>query len=152
MKIKSLAIAALVLTLGCDSVNEPSPSVAETQESVLAVNDQFNDIAENLDKEGFLELYDEDSLWISPTEGPVAGLGLPDGTFQFLVDNDGVISHTAEHVFVSGDGELAVLIGEYDLAVEAVGAEAAGTYLYVLDRNQEGSWVIRVDMFNEYAS
>lgn len=43
------------------------------------------------------------------------------------------------------------MIGTYNLNIEAVGAQAIGTYLFVLERNGD-EWDIVVDMFNQHAA
>lgn len=125
----------------------PSANVAD----LASYNDSYNEIIANYDMDGFLDLYTNNPLWIAPTEAPVSGLEVPRNTFGFITAKKGNLSHTADHTFFSKDGSQAVLIGQYDVEIAAVGKKGTGTYLFVLEREGDG-WKIVVDMFNEHKS
>lgn len=130
------------------------PSVADdsnVEQELTAYNDQYNRIVAEYDLEAFLALYNDAPLWIAPEKPPVAGLDVPAGTFGFIVDNEGVFSHSFDEFFVSDDGTQAVMIGGYDLNVEKVGVAAQGTYLFVMERNGN-DWTIVADMFNQHVA
>ena len=112
-------------------------------------NDRYNQIIETYDLEAFLALYNDTPLWIAPETQAVAGLDVPRGTFGFIIENEGKLTHTFDELIVSDDGSQAVMIGTYALNVEKVGAKAEGTYLFVLERTDDG-WDIVVDMFNQH--
>jgi len=116
-----------------------------------AYNDTYNQIIETYDLEAFVALYNDAPLWIEPDKAPIAGLDVPRGTFGFIIENEGKLTHSFDELIVSDDGTQAVMIGEYGLDIAKVGAKATGTYLFVLERNGEG-WDIVVDMFNRHTA
>ncbi|WP_342077793.1 nuclear transport factor 2 family protein [Yoonia sp. SS1-5] len=122
---------------------------AEIENELTAYNDRYNEIIRDYDLDAFVALYNDTPLWIAPDTPPVAGLDVPRGTFGFIIQNEGFLTHSFDELFVSDDGTQAVMIGRYDLDVEKAGAQAEGTYLFVLQRNGEG-WDIVVDMFNQH--
>lgn len=119
------------------------------EQELTAYNDQYNEIVADYDLEAFLALYNDTPLWIAPEQPPVAGLDVPAGTFGFIIENEGVFSHSFDEFFVSDDGTQAVMIGGYDLKVAKAGVAAQGTYLFVMAREGDG-WNIVADMFNQH--
>ncbi|MBT8154670.1 nuclear transport factor 2 family protein [Epibacterium ulvae] len=142
--LKGFALATLIATtvLAADDIR-----MAEFE----AYNDRYNEIIANYDLEAFMNLYNDSPLWIEPDKAPIAGLEVPGGTFGFIVQNEGALTHTFDELKISDDGSQAVMIGTYALDIEKVGAKAEGTYLFVLERNGD-SWDIVVDMFNQHAA
>lgn len=129
-----------------------SSAIAENSQeeaALTALNDQFNAYAEAYDLNGFLSLYDPEILWIAPGEHPSPGYEEPSKTFQFLIDQKGMLSHTIDHLFISQDGSQAVMIGDAIIKAEPAGLDATGTYLFVL-KQQDGEWQIIVDMFHQH--
>lgn len=137
--------ASLFLLSACSPVSSAAPA----QEDLVQYNQSYNQIVASYDMDGFLGLYADNPLWIAPTDTPVAGLDIPRNTFGFITEKKGVLTHSADHTFFSKDGSQAVLIGQYDIAIDAVGRKGSGTYLFVLQREGE-DWKIVVDMFNEH--
>ncbi|MDW3180767.1 nuclear transport factor 2 family protein [Roseobacter sp.] len=130
------------------------PSAAQDagiQQDLTAYNDRYNEIVAAYDLEAFLALYNDAPLWIAPETPPVAGLKVPAGAFGFIAENKGEFSHSFDHFFVSDDGSMAVMIGGYDADIEAAGVAAQGTYLFVMQRDDDG-WAIVADMFNQHAA
>lgn len=121
------------------------------EQELTAYNDRYNEIIADYDLEAFLALYNDAPLWIAPENPPVAGLDVPTGTFSFIIENEGVFSHSFDRFFVSDDGTQAVMIGGYDLNVEKASVAAQGTYLFVMQRNGDG-WDVVADMFNQHAA
>lgn len=120
-----------------------------TKADLVSYNAEYNKIAASYDMDAFLGLYSNNPLWIAPTKAPAAGLDVPRNTFGFLSAQKGILTHSADHTFFSKDGSQAVLIGRYDIAMNAVGVKADGTYLFVMQREGDG-WKIIIDMFNEH--
>lgn len=143
----STIIAATLMLGACSPATSTAP--LPTKADLVSYNAVYNKIAANYDMDAFLELYSDHPLWIAPTVAPAAGLEVPRNTFGFLSAKKGILTHTADHSFFSKDGSQAVLIGRYDIAINAVGIKADGTYLFVLERDGD-DWKIIVDMFNEH--
>lgn len=150
MRLISSVTAIALATLSATSSFADGHADAIRQE-LSAYNDTYNQIIETYDLEAFVGLYNDAPLWIAPKEAPIAGLDVPRGTFGFIIEKEGQLTHTFDELVVSDDGSQAVMIGTYNLNIEAVGAKATGTYLFVLEREGEG-WNIVVDMFNEHVS
>lgn len=63
------------------------------------------------------------------------------------------MSHTVEDLFISVDGTQAVMKGVTRAAVESQRFQLEGSYIFVLERANEGApWQIVLDMFNNYAA
>lgn len=142
----ALSVAALLLSI--------APSFADTATDTVraelhAFNDRFNAYAEAYDVDGIVSLYDEKALWIAPKTPPVAGLETPRNTFSFLTENKGSITHSVDELIISDDGSQAVMIGGVEVLVEQAGMDFDGTYLFVLERDDE-DWKIVADMFHQY--
>ena len=142
--LKGFALATLIAT---PALAANDAQIAEFE----AYNDLYNEIIETYNLEAFIALYNDAPIWIDPAKAPVDGLDVPSGTFGFIVQNEGQLTHTFDELKISDDGSQAVMIGTYDLNIEAVGAQATGTYLFVLERNGD-EWDIVVDMFNQHAA
>ncbi|MFY0595240.1 MAG: nuclear transport factor 2 family protein [Cognatishimia sp.] len=135
------------------------PAIAEThaqaqaRESLIAFNDRFNEFAATHDASGLLSLYGEDAFWIAPATRPAKGRdGVPRQTINFMSENKGQLSHTIEDLFISDDGTQAVMKGVTRAAVESQGFKLEGSYIYVLEReNEDDQWQIVLDMFSNYA-
>lgn len=128
-------------------------SVATVQASVekelIAFNDRFNEVVENKDMDGFLDLYSKKVWWIAPATPPVIGHTEPTKTFQFITTNQGVLTHTIDKLSVSKDGTQAVMIGTAIVKVSKVGLDVDGTYLFVLEK-ENGVWKIQTDMWHQH--
>ena len=137
-----------------------SPAVAETaaqtkaRESLKAFNDRFNELAATHDAAGLIALYDEDVYWIAPAERPARGRdGVPLQPITFVTEHKGELSHTLEDLFISDDGTQAVMKGVTMASVESKGIALEGSYIYVLERDdEEASWRIVLDMISNYAT
>ena len=142
------AVLTTVLLLGgCAAQNTDGAH----RRSLHDLNDAFNRAAADYDMQAFLSLYAPDVLWIAQSEPPTAGHAEPIKTFQFLMRNKGRLSHTIDHLFVSADGGMAVMIGRADVVVAEAGMDAEGTYLFVL-RRSGGGWKIVADMWHQHNS
>ncbi|MBY5933515.1 nuclear transport factor 2 family protein [Tateyamaria omphalii] len=118
--------------------------------SLNAVNDRFNEAAAAHDAEGLVSLYANDTLWIAQGTPVAQGLEGPRQLFEFVAANEGNVTHTIDHLFVSNDATLAVMIGSVDAKIENQGMDATGTYLFVLKPEDDG-WEIVTDMWHQHA-
>lgn len=145
--ITTLATSAILIT--ATPVFADNTTITPDK-GLLEYNERYNAIAADYDMDAFVALYNANPLWVAPGKEPVAGLEVPRNTFGFLAKNNGKLTHTADHTFVSKDGSQAVLMGRYDINVESKGVKGAGTYLFVMKRNGT-EWDIVVDMYNQHA-
>ena len=119
--------------------------------SLVAVNDAFNQRAAASDTTGLVDLYAEDTLWIAQGAPLSQGLAGPRQLFEFVTANAGSVTHTIDHLFVSKDETLAVMIGSVKAVVEAAEMDATGTYLFVLEPQDDG-WEIVTDMWHQHVA
>ncbi len=70
--------------------------------------------------------------------------------FEFVTSKNGDVTHSINHLFVSDDTSLAVMIGDVNVKIESAGIDGHGTYLYVLDQVDD-EWKIIGDMWNQVA-
>lgn len=146
MKI-TLFVAALAMTT---SIAFADSHLTNAPASLTGVNDQFNALAAAADAEGLTNLYADDTLWIAQGKRVTQGLDGPRALFDFVTANKGKVTHTIDHLFVSKDETLAVMIGSVEAVVESAGMDATGTYLFVLKPEDDG-WEIVTDMWHQHA-
>lgn len=124
-------------------------NLAKAPDSLTAVNDTFNKAAAASDAEALINLYAKDTLWIAQGTPVSQGLKGPRELFEFVTSNKGKVVHTIDHLFVSKDNTLAVMIGSVEAVVESAGMDATGTYLFVL-KPQDAGWKIVTDMWHQH--
>lgn len=139
------AIFLATLALGASGTLADTPA----QDSLRAVNNTFNVAAAAGDADALTNLYVDDTLWIAQGTPVSQGLAGPRQLFEFVIANKGHVTHTIDPLFVSKDETLAVMIGSVEAVVESVGMDATGTYLFVLEPNDEG-WDIVTDMWHQH--
>ncbi|KIC41108.1 hypothetical protein RA27_10730 [Ruegeria sp. ANG-R] len=149
----ALSTLAIVASLVLPAFAE-TQAQADARESLIEFNERFNELAASHDAAGLIALYDEDAFWIAPATRPAQGRdGVPRQTITFMSENKGELSHTIEDLFISDDGTQAVMKGVTKAAVESQGFQLEGSYIYVLEReNEDGPWQIVLDMFSNYAT
>ena len=149
----ALSTSALVASLALP-VTAETQAQSQARESLIAFNDRFNELAATHDAAGLIALYDEDAFWIAPATPPAQGRdGVPRQTINFMSENKGELSHTIEDLFISDDGTQAVMKGITRALVESQGFQLEGSYVYVLEReNEDDEWQIVLDMFSNYAT
>lgn len=140
-----ITLAMLIISANI-SLAEANPTAPT---SLNAVNDQFNKAAAELNAQALVDLYSDQTLWIEQGKPVSKGLEGPRELFEFVTANKGKVIHTIDHLFVSQDETLAVMIGSVDAEIEKVGLDATGTYLFVLKPEDEG-WEIITDMWHQH--
>lgn len=115
-----------------------------------AVNDQFNAFAADHNAAGLVSLYSDDTLWIEQGKPVRQGLEGPRELFEFVTANKGDVTHTIDHLYVSDDETLAVMIGFVEANIETIDMNATGTYLFVL-RPEDDGWQIVTDMWHQHS-
>lgn len=139
--LTALAILATTATMALADDN--------AQTSLSAVNDRFNEFAAAHDADGLVSLYAEDTLWIAQGTPVTQGLEGPRQLFEFVAANEGKVTHTIDHLFVADDASLAVMIGSVEAVIESQGMDATGTYLFILEPEDDG-WEIVTDMWHQH--
>lgn len=142
----SMTLAALCLTLGISCTNARGEAATR---SLHAVNDAFNAAAAASNTNALTSLYADDTLWIAQGEPLSQGLEGPRELFEFVASMEGDVTHSIDHLFVSNDATLAVMIGSVHAVVERAGMDATGTYLFILTPKDDG-WEIVTDMWHQH--
>lgn len=142
--MKSLLALAILAMTGSSALADDS-----ARTNLEAVNDRFNAAAAVHDAEALISLYADDTLWIAQGTPVSQGLEGPRQLFEFVAANEGDVTHTIDHLFVSDDATLAVMIGSVEAVVESQGMDATGTYLFVLQPEDDG-WEIVTDMWHQH--
>lgn len=141
-----LALAMLILSA---SLSFADGAGGNAVDSLTAVNERFNEAAAAHNAEALVKLYDKDTLWIAQGAPVSQGLKGPRELFEFVTSNKGRVVHTIDHLFVSDDASLAVMIGSVEAVIESKGMDATGTYLFVLKPEDDG-WEIVTDMWHQH--
>lgn len=141
-----LALAMLILSA---SLSFADGAGGNAVDSLTAVNERFNEAAATHNAEALVKLYDKDTLWIAQGAPVSQGLKGPRELFEFVTSNKGRVVHTIDHLFVSDDASLAVMIGSVEAVIESKGMDATGTYLFVLKPEDDG-WEIVTDMWHQH--
>ncbi|WJY21779.1 nuclear transport factor 2 family protein [Fontisubflavum oceani] len=139
-------LSAVALSTGIAIAEETTQTAIE---ALTALNDRFNAAAAAHDADGLLDLYADDTLWIAQGTPVTQGLQGPRDLFEFVTSNQGEVTHTIDHLFVSEDAPLAVMIGSVDARIETAGLDATGTYLFVLEPTETG-WEVVTDMWHQH--
>ena len=139
-------IAALFIMGGLAGASDHN---MDANASLEALNERFNQAAANHDAADLLSLYADNTLWIEQGKPVSQGLDGPRALFEFVAANKGMVTHTIDHLFVSDDASLAVMIGSVAAKMATVGLDATGTYLFVLKPEDEG-WEIITDMWHQH--
>lgn len=122
---------------------------ADAVADLNAVNDAFNAGIVAKDVSGLLDLYGSEVMWIAPgTPMNLNGLAEAEMLFNFVTSNNAEVTHDIDHLFVSDDETLAVMIGDVHAKIERMGIDGSGTYLYVLNK-EDADWKIIGDMWNQ---
>ena len=111
--------------------------------------DRFNAAAADHDAEALLDFYAQDTFWIAQGTPATRGLDGPRQLFEFVTSSKGQVTHTVDHLFVSDDSSLAVMIGPVDAKIESESIGATGTYLFVL-KSEGDDWKVVTDMWHQH--
>ncbi|WP_171207983.1 MULTISPECIES: nuclear transport factor 2 family protein [unclassified Ruegeria] len=139
-----------LLTLGAFALTATAAFADDPVAELNAVNDAFNAGIAEQDVQGLLGLYRENTMWIEPGKPMTEGLDEARKLFEFVTSKNGDVTHSINHLFVSDDASLAVMIGDVNVKIESAGIDGHGTYLYVLDQVDD-EWKIIGDMWNQVA-
>lgn len=142
--LSSLALAASLSVVALAAFADGHQTAIEAD--LHAFNDRFNELAASGDAAGLTALYAADSLWIAPGEGPIPGQAGAEATFGFMKAQNGQNVHSIDHLFISDDGTMAVMVGDAEILVESMGMDFTGTYQFVL-RHDGNDWKIVSDMY-----
>jgi ketosteroid isomerase-like protein len=101
------------------------------------------------DASGVSALYTEDAWLLAPAATPIRGSNAIERYWQTGVDA-GVRELALKPVAIATHHDVAYELGRYALAIESEGQKFAGhgDYVLVHERQDDGSWLWAVEMFN----
>ncbi|GAA6210199.1 hypothetical protein NBRC116601_34920 [Cognatishimia sp. WU-CL00825] len=139
----------ILVTLAMLAATTSSALAQDAASELAEMNDRFNSGIATQDVAGLMELYGQEVMWIAPGT-PMSWNGQAEAKqlFNYMTGHQADVTHDIDHLFVSDDETLAVMIGDVRANVESIGLKGEGTYLYVLDK-KEGDWKIVGDMWNQ---
>jgi uncharacterized protein (TIGR02246 family) len=142
----------LCFTFSCqqgEEVAELEPLAAEDVAANRAVSDAFNQGARSGDRAAVAALYTEDAIIMPANQPLIKGRE----AIQAWHEASPAIEDfnlTIEDVF--GRGDIAVVRGTYSMTIALEGApepiEDTGKYIEIRRKQEDGSWLIAIDIFN----
>jgi len=137
-----ILVVALTGVLGCEN-NAANSRIADEQairEAELSAVHAFNDG----DIDGYMAAYPEDSAWLPPNAPIVSGAeGIRSLATQLAANPGFAFDVQVDTVEVSGDGEMAYLVGTYELTLsdaEGIPGTDYGKFVEVWKKHPNDSW------------
>ncbi len=117
----------------------------EARQAIEAINAAFDDAYNRGDAAAIASDYIEDCAVLAPNQLTVRGRQAIETLFKAQIDEfGGTVSHEIVEVVVAGD--LAYQWATY--SVESGGVSDAGKFVEIYNRQADGSWKIRLTIFN----
>ena len=148
MRIPHFATAAITLLL---MVGAPTPGTAGTSQqssgadvdAVVMAMDATGDALRAGDNEAFLSMYVEDVFFMPPNSAPAAGKE----AMRAGMSLDGPLAWAETYDEVMVHGDWAHVVGAW-----TIGDEVAGKAIYILSRQDDGTWKIAREFWNTDAA
>ncbi len=137
----------LLLTAGC----KQQPSAAENEQTIRTLDAQWAKTAAAHDLEGTVAYYADDAVLLPPNEPLVSGKQAIRAAWVTLLSPKITLSWHATKVDVSQSGDLAYLVGTYELSTkDAQGKPVSdhGKLIEVFRKQADGTWKTVADMYN----
>ena len=140
-------VGALLLVAGC----KQQPNIAEEEQTIRNLDAQWAKTAATHDVDGTVAYYADDAVLLPPNEALVSGKQALRASWAALLNPNIVLSWHATKVDVAQSGDLAYLVGTYDLSTkDAQGKPVAdhGKIIEVFRKQADGTWKTVADMYN----
>lgn len=137
-----IAIVLLIGTPGCHRGSSDTSAADEQaiREAELSAVHAFNEG----DIDRYMAAYPEDSAWLPPNMPTVSGAESIRALASQLAANPGfAFDVEVDNVEVSGDGEMAYLVGTYELTLsdaDGISNTDYGKFVEVWKKHADGSW------------
>ena len=144
-------LALLSFTLACQPQAPPDTRAAD-ESAVRDLDAQWSKAAAAKDAEGAASYYAEDAA-VLPANAPIAtGKEAIRGFWKSMVASPGfAVGWKTTKAEVARSGDLAYLIGTYELTVNDAGGKPVndrGKYVEVWKKQADGKWKVVADIFN----
>jgi uncharacterized protein (TIGR02246 family) len=117
----------------------------DIREAILQLNAEFNDLWKSGDPAAIAQAYLSDGAVLAPNEEAHRGKQAIENFFRNFIDEVGG-SVDIQSVEIAGEGDLAYQWATY--AIDAGEHSDAGKFVEVYRRRPDGSWKIRLTIFN----
>jgi uncharacterized protein (TIGR02246 family) len=137
-------IALFLFSLLC------ATSAADTkliEQDVRDLDDQWSKAAAAKDLDKTVSFYADDAVVLPPNEPMVTSKDRIRDFWKGLFDSISDISWKTTRVEIAKSGDMAVLIGAYDMTMKN-GAKDHGKYCEVWEKQPDGKWKCGTDMFS----
>jgi ketosteroid isomerase-like protein len=155
MSISKFAIcgclaAAVLLTWACGPATPPDTRAAD--ESTIKDQDvQWSKAAAAKDVDGTVSYYSDDASLLPPNAPLATGAHAIRAIWASLLGPDGSLSWQANKVEVARSGDLAYVLGVYQMTQKNAQQKTAadhGKFVEVWKKQADGKWKAVADMFN----
>jgi len=143
LRLSTLSVACLVTGMAC---TPRSPDLASVRDSVLAVNQRFEEAFKALDAQAMAGLYAEDGMVLPPGGEPQTGR-IQIQEFWATVIAGGATGGDLETDEVFGADSLAIERGGYTIAGPGGVTVDRGKYIVIWKRHN-GGWQLFRDLWN----
>jgi len=149
MRIKYVTVSTVTISLlllinaSCNTVQQDS---AETQDAIVAANEQFMTAFSNSDDAALAALYTEDAQLMPSNSDFVSGNEAVQAFWKSVFDM-GIKKAKLETLEVEGMGDTAYEVGEYTLFTEGEQVADSGKYV-VIWKMVNGQWKLHRDIWN----
>lgn len=152
-----LSFAAAVFSVSCapQEAEEQAPGtdVQAVRAAIEQVNQQFVEAFKAGDVATMASLYAEDAVVLAPGEEMVHGRAAIQESMAAQLP-PGVQEFSLATMHVGAEGSLAYEVGTYSLTFQPEGQPSvsdAGKYVVVWERQADGSWKLKADIWNSNA-
>ena len=117
----------------------------EFRQAIQQMNDEFNELYKQGDATAVASAYIEDGAILAPNQQAHRGRQAIEDFWRGFIEGVGG-SASIESVEIAGEGDLAYQWATY--SVESAGQSDAGKFVEIYNRQADGSWKIRLTIFN----
>ena len=140
-------VGILLLGVGC----KRQASVVEEEQTIRDLDVRWAQTAATHDVDATVAYYTDDAVLLPPNEPLVTGKAALRASWATLLSPNVVLSWKANKVDVAQSGDLAYLVGSYELSSkDAQGRPVSdrGKIIEVFRKQADGSWKVVADMYN----
>ncbi len=140
-------IGILLFVAGC----KQQPSTAETEQTIRDLDAQWAKTAGTHDLDGTVAYYADDAVLLPPNEPLISGKAALRTSWTALLAPNIALTWHAGKVDVSQSGDLAYVVGSYDLSTkDAQGKPVSdhGKTIEVFRKQSDGTWKVVADMYS----
>ncbi len=142
-------LALLLLASACNQA--PPDTRAADEAAIRAADAQWSKTAGSGDLEGTIAYYSDDATLLPPNAPMASGKEAIRAVWAPLLTPGASISWEASKVEVARSGDLAYIMGTYQLAMKDAQGNSVpdhGKFVEVWEKQPDGKWKVGADIFN----